>query len=96
LGVPLHTLLTQSVPVEQSRVFAQALHVPPQSTSVSAPFRTPSLQVASAQALPVHTPLEQSVVSVHACPAPQVAHAAPPQSMSVSVPFFTPSAHVAA
>jgi hypothetical protein len=41
-------------------------HVPPpQSTSVSAPFFTPSVQVAAAHWWLVHTPLGQSDATVH-------------------------------
>jgi hypothetical protein len=49
----------QSKSLPQDLPFAHAPHVPPpQSTSVSAPFFTPSVQVAAAQLPAVHTPEE--------------------------------------
>jgi hypothetical protein len=60
--------------------------LPPQSTSLSAPFCTPSPQVGAWQALAVHTPLAQSAGIEHL--------AAVLHLMSVSVPFRTPSVHV--
>ena len=68
---------------------------PPQSTSVSTPFFTPSVQVAAWHKPPVQTPLWQSPVPLHLRPVPQGAQE-PPQSRSVSAPFFTPSMQVAA
>jgi hypothetical protein len=71
---------------------------PPQSTSVSVPFFTVSVQVGVTQTPSAQTPLVQSL------PVPQplpLAHGfpgahVPPQSTSVSVPFFTVSAQVGA
>jgi hypothetical protein len=64
---------------------------PPQSTSDSVPFLTPSLHVAALQNPAVHTLFEQSLAVVHALPAPHAAQPAPPQSTSDSVPFLRPS-----
>ena len=71
-------------------------HPPPQSVSVSAPFRTKSVHVAVWQVV-LHTLLWQSPGAPHTCPAPQrAAHAAPPQSTPVSSWLDTPSVQVAA
>jgi hypothetical protein len=89
-------LLSQSV---ERRHALPAVHlrqtVPPQSTSVSDPFRTVSEHVAVWHALPVHTVLWQSNADWHALPAAHFGHV-PPQSRSVSFPFLTPSVHVGA
>jgi hypothetical protein len=64
---------------------------PPQSTSVSAPFCTPSLQLAGVQVpVPPQTFDTQSEPFRHFLPSAHGAHVVPPQSMSVSVPSFTP------
>jgi hypothetical protein len=57
----VHTPLVQSEPVPQPTPVPQRAQVPPppQSTPVSLPFLTPSLQVAAAHAPAVHTPLAQ-------------------------------------
>jgi len=77
----------------------EAAHDPPQSGAVSLPFFTPSVQVGTAQAPEVHTPLVQlapaPVPVPHILPSPQGGHE-PPQSTSVSVLFFTVSAQLAA
>jgi hypothetical protein len=57
---------------------------PPQSTSLSAPFVTLSLQVATRHVPPVQTPLEQSTAPRHALPSGQRLQALPPQSVSLS------------
>jgi hypothetical protein len=44
---PVHTLLAQSLPVEQARPSAQPAQGPPQSVSLSPPFFTPSVQMGS-------------------------------------------------
>src|SRR5262249_18557672 len=63
---------------------------PPQSTSVSAPSATPSVQLA-AQALLPHIALRQSLSIMQALVGPHFGHVPPPQSTSVSPPFFWPS-----
>jgi hypothetical protein len=60
---------------------------PPQSTSVSPPFCTPSLQVGAAQSPLTHEPLRQSLPVEHVSPTAQPAQAVPPQSTSDSSPF---------
>jgi hypothetical protein len=96
----VHTPLagsTQSVAFAHFLPAPHAVHVPPpQSTSVSAPFWTLSLQPAPWQAPAVQTPLAQSVGKVHAEPVPHFEVHVPPQSMAVSEPFWTPSAQPAA
>ena len=93
----MHTAVVQSLAVAHDRPAAQGAQAgPPQSTSVSVPFATPSLQPGSA-----HTPDEQNDVVQsspvrHALPTPHAEHVPPPQSMAVSAPFFTPSAQVLA
>jgi hypothetical protein len=88
----------QSAFVLQAFISPQPAQPPPQSTSVSSPFLTPSLHAAAAHFFAVHLPLAGSAQSASfaqaACTAqpPQL----PPQSTSVSVPFFTWSPHVAA
>jgi hypothetical protein len=92
LGLPLQTLLWQSVfALHVLDVPHLVLQLPPQSVSASVPLWTLSLQVGSAHAPLVHTPLVQSAAAPHDRPAAHAAHK-PPQSTSVSKPFFTPSA----
>jgi hypothetical protein len=67
----------------------------PQSTSVSVPFLTPSIQEGAWQTLPVQTPLWQSEALPQALLPAHPPHE-PPQSTSVSSPFFAPSVHPAA
>ncbi len=64
---------------------------PPQSTSVSVPFFTPSVGEGDAHRPPAHTPLMQSLGCAHALPSAHAGAPSPPQSTSVSDPFFTPS-----
>ncbi|HZA14205.1 MAG TPA: hypothetical protein VE618_06905 [Myxococcaceae bacterium] len=92
LQVPLwQTPDWQSLAAEQVWPLAHAPHVdPPQSTAVSAPLSTPSLQEGAWQAPPMHTPLWQSAPEPQPSPAGHGPHVAP-QSTSVSVPFCTPS-----
>src|SRR6266852_2810250 len=66
---------------------------PPQSTSVSAPFFTPSRHVGGWQMPVVQTPLVQSAATRHIFRSAHGAQMPPPQSMSVSAPFFMPSEH---
>jgi hypothetical protein len=67
------------------------VQLPPQSTSVSVPFFTKSVQSGAWHTLFVHTPLAQSDGAEHAFDVSHFGHAVPPQSTSVSLPFFTPS-----
>jgi hypothetical protein len=71
----------QALPSAQRRVGA---HEPPQSTSVSLPFRTPSVQLAPAHEPPEQLPLTQSLLPLQVSPVPQSLQL-PPQSMSLSV-----------
>jgi hypothetical protein len=90
-------LLLQSLEVAQpaeSRHGPQA--APPQSVSVSVPFRCPSLQPGAAQTKDGEQyPDVQSAPVMQAPPSGQSPHEAPPQSVSVSVALRTPSVHVA-
>jgi hypothetical protein len=85
----------QSALTEHAIGGAHRGHVPPpQSMSVSAPFRTPSPQPAFWQCPPVHTPLAQSAGTVHCAPSGHLGHCdVPPQSGPLSPPFFTLSVH---
>ena len=65
---------------------------PPQSTSVSLPFSTLSVQVRAAHAPVAQTRLAQSPPTLHFWAAPQPGQG-PPQSTSVSLLFFTASVH---
>jgi hypothetical protein len=69
---------------------------PPQSASVSCPFRTPSAQLGAWGQVPGQAKAVQSAAVVQVPPAAQGRQAPPPQSASVSAPFFTPSVQVAA
>jgi hypothetical protein len=90
--------LVQSVAAEQVLPFAQRgqLVEPPQSTSVSPPFFTPSLHPGDWQMPLTHRPLVQSVFATHPRPSMHVGQPPPPQSFAVSVPFGTPSVQVGA
>jgi hypothetical protein len=87
----------QSPALAQPRPGAHfAAHVPPQSTSVSAAFWTPSEQVGGAQwAVWSHTRETQSSSASQLAWSPHGAHE-PPQSTSVSSPSTLPSPQVAA
>ncbi len=100
--VPIeHAVEAQSVPFVHflSRRHAGALYVvvpsltpsPPQSTSVSPPFFTPSLDVGTTHALAVHASSWQSAFALHAFMSAHFGAVAPPQSTSVSSPSFFPS-----
>src|SRR4051812_39840442 len=65
---------------------------PPQSTSVSAPLRTPSVQLTVRQTLATQLLVEQSAGALHALPVVHGVHE-PPQSTSVSLPLRVPSPH---
>jgi len=85
---------TQSVGTRQLLLSAHLGQVlPPQSTSVSSPFFTLSVQEV-VQTPPLQAPDAQSVPALHDLPMPQAVQA-PPQSTSVSVPFFTLSVQLA-
>jgi hypothetical protein len=94
----VHTAFAQSpgpVHALPSAHFFPGAHEPPQSTSVSFWFFTPSEQVAVWH-VTLHTALAQSFAPVHALPSAHLVEQPPPQSVSLSAPFFTPSAHVGA
>jgi hypothetical protein len=98
---PLAQLAPAPVPLPHIFPFAQGGHDPPQSTSVSVLFFTPSAQLAAAQIPSMQTPFAQSPATAQACPSGHflfVGDAAhePPQSIAVSVPFFTVSVQVGA
>jgi len=67
---------------------------PPQSTSVSVPFRTKSAQV-GAWHVALHTALVQSAPALHVLPFGHEAQVPPPQSTADSSPFWMASEHVA-
>src|SRR6476469_3784351 len=71
------------------------LPAPPQSTSVSAPFFTPSVFVGAWHTLSVHTPLAQSAAAAHFFESSHFLQVAPPQSTSVSSWFAVLSSHFA-
>jgi hypothetical protein len=90
----VQTPLRQSVGSRQTFLSAHFGQVPPpQSTSVSPIFVTPSLQDAGEQVPFVQTPYKQSVPVLHLRVLPHFGHVPPPQSTSVSTPFCTPSVH---
>src|SRR5205823_1848898 len=80
-----------SVPVMHAFPTAQPGQPPPQSTSVSAPFFTLSMQPGATHIPLVHTPLAQSIPVLQPLPPSHLLGQLPPQSMSVSSPFFAPS-----
>ncbi len=100
---PCPTWHTGAPSLEGFFVPLSSMKPPPQSTSVSLSFFTPSLAVGDWQTPPVHTSLWQSVASAQPLFEPQAgapsdagffipfARTAPPQSTSVSLSFFTPS-----
>jgi hypothetical protein len=97
--VTLQTPLTQSAATRHVLLATHLGHtVPPQSTSVSAPFLCVSAQVAVVQVLVVGEQklVLQSAATAHPWPDPQFVEHVPPQSRSVSTPFLTPSVHVGA
>jgi hypothetical protein len=99
--VPKHKLFTQSLLephlLRSAHLWLAPSHVaPPQSTSVSVPFCTVSVQVGGWQSsgFPLQTPLMQSPATRQCCCGPvswQVGPHEPPQSMSVSSASCTPS-----
>jgi hypothetical protein len=99
LGVPKHTRLAQSSATRHVLPSAQSAQLaPPQSVSVSVPFRLPSLQLASWHVpFKQFTPATQSAVPPQLWPAKQRAlPQAAPQSTSPSSPFLTPSLQLGA
>jgi hypothetical protein len=93
----LQTPFAQSPPSKQPLAFAHFVEqLPPQSTSVSLPFFTTSVQSGALQVLvaPSQMPLAQSVATAQVARAVHFAQL-PPQSTSVSLPFLTASAHPA-
>jgi hypothetical protein len=86
----VHTSVVQSVGaphVWEGPHFAQS--APPQSTPVSEPFRTPSIQFAARHKPPTQGTPVQSPGVTQALPALQGGQV-PPQSTSVSVPSLMP------
>lgn len=92
----MQLLLWQSTLPEQPWPFGHFGQVLPQSTPVSVPFSTVSVQVGAWQILPVHTLLTQSLPVLHDFPFPHLEQVAPPQSMADSEPFLTLSVQVGA
>ena len=98
-GGTVQTPVRQSLAAVQRSRSGQRGHMvePPQSTSLSPPFRSPSVQLAAAHVPPVHTPLSQSVPAVQLAPAPHRPHIdVPPQSTPLSPPLATPSEQLGA
>lgn len=71
-----------------------AEQLPPQSTSVSVPFLTPSEQVEALHMDPTQFAVWQSAATEQLLPVAHLPHVLPPQSVSVSVPFFVWSEQV--
>jgi hypothetical protein len=69
---PVQVPLRQSVPRLQALPSAHLPQLPPQSTSVSLPFRVPSLQVAAWQIPPEQTRLVQSAADPQLSPVAQL------------------------
>jgi len=87
-----HGARAQSPSTLHTRPGAQPGQVPPpQSVSVSPPFRTPSEQLADWQTFDWQLPLWQSAPVLHPCPSEQGPHVAPPQFRPVSSPLRTAS-----
>src|SRR5207245_1350669 len=87
----VHIMLLQSVPVMHTLPRSQGEQSgPPQSTSVSLPFLTPSLHDDAAHIRLVQNPLWQSLPWRHILWASHGMHE-PPQSISVSSPSFARS-----
>jgi hypothetical protein len=98
LGLPEHTPLPQSLAIAHDSPVVQRVQrlAPPQSTSVSTPFLTTSLQLGTWQMFEMHTPLKQSFVATHVLPLAQSGQVLPPQSTSVSTAFLTKSLQLGA
>jgi hypothetical protein len=87
-----HTPSTQSASFSQSRPGRHGAHGPPQSTSASVAFFTPSSQVGIWHVPSLQAPLKQSLCLSHGWPIPQGGQP-PPQSMPVSAALSRPSEH---
>src|SRR5687767_729145 len=88
----VHRPVVQSEPARHIRPSAQsAAQEPPQSTSLSSPLSTMSVQVAVRQVIAVQTRLTQSPPVTHPRVSPQSIGHVPPQSTSVSSPLRRPS-----
>jgi hypothetical protein len=94
LFVTRQTLLRQSLFTTHCFPELHRTQAPPQSTSVSVPFLTVSLQAGTEHRPPLHTPLVQSVLSAQPWPSEHFGQVGPPQSTSVSGPFLARSLHV--
>jgi len=92
-SLPQSALPLQLLPALQR---GQALPLPPQSRSDSAPFCTPSVQLGAAHTLFVHMPVTQSPALLQLEPSEHLSGQSPPQSVSDSVPFRSSSVHEAA
>ena len=93
---PLHTAsLAEFQPHSKLGAVATGLFGAPQSTSVSSPFCTPSLQVGDEQMFCRQTPDAQSEATAHPMPCSHDEQG-PPQSVPVSAPLWMPSQQVAA
>ncbi|MFN7134483.1 MAG: hypothetical protein ACK4N5_20550, partial [Myxococcales bacterium] len=80
----LHSAVVQSAFTAQVPPVAHLLlHDPPQSTSVSLPLRTPSLQVGAWHTPPEQTPETQSFAVEQPAPVPHFVVQLPPQSVPV-------------
>jgi hypothetical protein len=88
--------LWQSPSPMQALPGAQAKQLPPQSTSDSEPFCTPSAQVAARHTPDMQVLLLQSASLVQRAWFAQGGQSEPPQSVSVSLPFTTVSSHAEA
>jgi hypothetical protein len=92
----LHQADAQSALCTHFCLSAHGMQVaPPQSTSVSSPSITPSVQWLVWQVCMSawHQVLVQSLPEMHALPSPHVEQVPPPQSTSVSAPSLRPSPH---
>jgi hypothetical protein len=92
----LHSPLLQSLPLAHFFPFAQPAQPAPQSRSDSAPFNTPSEQLAVVheRLAPSQIRLAQSLFTLHGA-LPEHGAQEPPQSTPVSVPFLIWSAQLA-
>jgi len=104
--LPWQKPLVQSAAVPQPWEVRQVLPcasqvAPPQSTSVSSPFLTPSVHVGAWQVVPasvvlaLQTPSTQSPATRQLLVSAHLPQVAPPQSTSVSSPSLTPSVQCA-
>jgi hypothetical protein len=93
--VKVHTELAQSVATRQAARGAHPVQLPPQSTSVSLPLRTPSVQLVGWQVPFEQLAWSQSVFATQCSVTAQRVQPllVPPQSRSVSSWFSRPSEH---